>query len=139
MTAPQRIQRRRTKGWRMPEGAVYVGRPTRWGNPWRVDVLPPTRGSVHSWNRVHHVSEDRSIGSFVVPETARRVATSQFYSDLVNDRMSFTLEDVRRDLAGRDLCCWCPPTPLTRGGSVDWLDLRCHAEVLLELANGGDR
>ena len=31
---PQRIQRKRTKGWRMPEGAVYVGRPSRWGNPW---------------------------------------------------------------------------------------------------------
>jgi hypothetical protein len=30
-----RIQRKRAKGWRMPEGAVYVGRRTRWGNPWR--------------------------------------------------------------------------------------------------------
>lgn len=30
---PQRIQRRRTKGWRMPAGALYVGRPTKWGNP----------------------------------------------------------------------------------------------------------
>lgn len=29
---PARIQRKRTKGWRMPEGAVYVGRPTKWGN-----------------------------------------------------------------------------------------------------------
>ncbi|TDC00030.1 DUF4326 domain-containing protein [Micromonospora fluostatini] len=28
-----RIQRRRTAGWRMPPGVVYVGRPTRWGNP----------------------------------------------------------------------------------------------------------
>lgn len=33
MSAPVRIQRKRTKGWRMPEGAVYVGRPTKWGNP----------------------------------------------------------------------------------------------------------
>jgi Domain of unknown function (DUF4326) len=32
----KRIQRRRTKGWRMPEGAVYVGRPSRWGNPYRM-------------------------------------------------------------------------------------------------------
>lgn len=28
---PKRIQRKRTKGWRMPPGAVYVGRPTKWG------------------------------------------------------------------------------------------------------------
>lgn len=32
--APTRIQRKRTKGWKMPEGAIYVGRPTQWGNPW---------------------------------------------------------------------------------------------------------
>lgn len=30
--SPVRIQRRRTKGWRMPEGAVYVGRPTEIAN-----------------------------------------------------------------------------------------------------------
>lgn len=38
---PARIQRRRAKGWRMPDGAVYVGRPGKFGNPWKVgDVLP---------------------------------------------------------------------------------------------------
>ena len=28
----QRINRRRIHGWRMPEGTVYVGRPSAWGN-----------------------------------------------------------------------------------------------------------
>lgn len=28
----KRIQRKRSKGWKMPSGAVYVGRPTKWGN-----------------------------------------------------------------------------------------------------------
>lgn len=32
----ERIQRRRCRGWRMPADAVYVGRPTRWGNPFPV-------------------------------------------------------------------------------------------------------
>jgi len=32
---PERIQLRRTKGWRMPEGAVKVDRSTGWGNPYR--------------------------------------------------------------------------------------------------------
>jgi hypothetical protein len=37
MTAlPKRIQRQRTAGWRMPLEAVYVGRPTPWGNPFPV-------------------------------------------------------------------------------------------------------
>ena len=30
---PKRIQRSRRRGWRLPEDAVYVGRPTKWGNP----------------------------------------------------------------------------------------------------------
>lgn len=35
---PDRIQRQRTKGWRMPEGAVYVGRPTIYGNPFHLNT-----------------------------------------------------------------------------------------------------
>jgi hypothetical protein len=31
--APQRIQLRRTKGWRKPQGAIVVSRPSKWGNP----------------------------------------------------------------------------------------------------------
>lgn len=32
---PQRIQRRRTKGWRMPKNTVSVTRPGPFGNPYR--------------------------------------------------------------------------------------------------------
>lgn len=35
----------------------------------------------------------------------------------------FSVEDVQRELRGRDLACWCP------------LDQPCHADVLLEIAN----
>lgn len=30
---PCRVQLKRTKGWRKPEGAIVVSRPTKWGNP----------------------------------------------------------------------------------------------------------
>lgn len=30
---PERIQRMRTKGWKMPANTVSVTRPGRWGNP----------------------------------------------------------------------------------------------------------
>ena len=33
---PKRIQRKRTRGWRAKAGALYVGRPTKWGNPFFV-------------------------------------------------------------------------------------------------------
>lgn len=41
----RRIQRKRTKGWRMPEGAVYVGRPSRWGNPFPIGY----EGDLQPW------------------------------------------------------------------------------------------
>src|SRR6266568_9671393 len=30
----QRIQRKRTKGWRLPPNTICVSRPSRWGNPY---------------------------------------------------------------------------------------------------------
>ena len=44
--SPRRLRRRRTKGWRMPAGAIYVGRPTKWGNPF---VLPTRAESVEAF------------------------------------------------------------------------------------------
>ena len=35
----------------MPEGAVYVGRPSRWGNPYRVGFLTPA-GAVFLYRTV---------------------------------------------------------------------------------------
>ena len=34
---PKRIQRRRTKGWKMPPNTVYVGRPGMFGNPFKIN------------------------------------------------------------------------------------------------------
>lgn len=47
---PKRIQRKRTAGWRMPEGAVYVGRPTKWGNPFRGgEAVLMFRAALYYW------------------------------------------------------------------------------------------
>ena len=43
MSKAIRIQRKRTKGWKMPENTIYVGRPTKWGNPFD----KTNSGSVH--------------------------------------------------------------------------------------------
>jgi len=34
----KRIQRKRAKGWKMPPNTVYVGRPSKWGNPAKVGI-----------------------------------------------------------------------------------------------------
>lgn len=36
VSEPVRVQRKRTKGWKMPPNTVYVGRGSQWGNPYRV-------------------------------------------------------------------------------------------------------
>jgi len=33
---PRLIQRKRTKDWRMPEGTIYIGRPSHWANPYKI-------------------------------------------------------------------------------------------------------
>lgn len=99
---PQRIQRRRTAGSRMPEGAVYVGRPSRWGNPFRRGDDTP-----ESW-------------AYAVELFRRMLALWPVGHGLYPYP---TRAEIRTELAGKDLACWCP------------LDQPCHADVLLELAN----
>ncbi len=104
----ERIQRKRTSGWRMPEGAVYVGRPTVYGNPWHVERAPGRR----AWMVVN--AARHTLGSFYSPDRAAYWAAQGFRRDFDGD-----VEPLR----GHDLACWCP------------LDQPCHADVLLELAN----
>lgn len=89
---PRRIQLRRTKGWRLPDGAVVVTRPSRWGNPFRIQE-----------------------GTTAAEAVAR-------YEEWLHAQPEFMAE-VRAELAGRDLACWC------RDGAP------CHALVLMAVAN----
>lgn len=131
----ERIQRQRTKGWRMPLNAIYVGRPSRWGNPWPVnhDAMP--------WVAI--------LLGFMADVEGRRAAAVALHRAWITDTLPIAVTSVGietgfasnaaamylRDfelpekpdlepLRGRDLACFCP------------LDQPCHADVLLELANG---
>lgn len=48
----KRIQRKRTKGWKMPPKTVYVGRGSKWGNPC---VIRTAADRIHavSWYEAH--------------------------------------------------------------------------------------
>ena|SRR5690625_3167531 len=110
---PSRIQRKRTKGWRKPEGAVYVGRGTRWGNPYTI-TRTFTGYIVDGPNlRVEYPSRRR----------ATAVAVDAFRAWLGSD--PGRVGEVRAELAYRDLMCWCAPADA------------CHADVLLDVAAGG--
>lgn len=110
MSAPQRIQRRRIKGWRMPEGAIYVGRPSKWGNPWVVGLA-----GISAAEAVRCYREWLDKGA---PSTVFGWSVENF-----SERGQAIL-DALDALRGHDLVCWCP------------LDQPCHADVLLALAAG---
>lgn len=123
MSAPKRIQQRRTKGWRKPEGAVSVARPSKWGNPYTIKEMQK-RGDLIAAD----LGEENTLD-------ARAMAVEAFRSDLMYGPDSIwwwygphmnilrILADLE-ELRGKDLMCFCP------------LDEICHADVLLELANG---
>ena len=95
----------------MPEGAIYVGRPSRWGNPWLVD---DDLGRELLWDAALVVDLYRIDLKTVDP----------YRIDLKTKMpLGFDIEGFLAPLRGHDLACWCP------------LDRPCHADVLLELAN----
>ena len=108
--APVRIQRKRTKGWRIPEGAIYVGRPTRWGNPFRAGRQMTSMG-------VRNATAAEAVRCYVTWLRHRIYVDCTVQPALI------------RELRGHDLVCWCPLT-LPDGSRCP-----CHADVLLELAN----
>jgi hypothetical protein len=83
-TMPQRIQRKRIKGWRMPANAVYVGRPTKWGNPYYLGSLRKPGGE---------------LGMSQVIENYRHWILG---GGVGKDKLD------PKELRGKDLACWCP-------------------------------
>ena len=124
--SPQRIQLRRTKGWRKPEGTIVVSRPSRWGNEFTIypDALTGRWWAEDYVDDLERMRRD----TYATVVEARRVAAAAYFRVVLAGNGLWgipTIAEVRGRLAGRDLACWCP------------LDQPCHADVLLELANGG--
>ena len=119
---PERIQRRRTRGWRMPEGAVVVSRPSKWGNPIRWDDYRKYPEPYYPGTGEPLDADDMRR----IPDAERRRwAVVDFKAALMaGDLPDYpSLDEIRAELRGKDLVCWCP------------IDQPCHADALLELAN----
>ena len=123
---PVRIQRKRSKGWRMPEGAVYVGRPSRWGNSAKAGDCAECRWGQHEGAHQPMSAAD-AVWEYRIGWEAS-VDAESFVASLTPEEnrmlgVSGRTVDLFADIRGRDLACWCP------------LDRPCHADVLLDLAN----
>lgn len=123
---PERIQRRRTRGWRMPEGAKYVGRPSKWANPFVVGMVID-RVAMSGKDGTHTVAIVRVLSRTHAVECYRRWldGTPLLIAPGKLAPPPPTTADIRAALGGRDLACWC---------AID--DYPCHADVLLEICRG---
>lgn len=105
---PKRVQMSRQHPWRAENpDAVIVARPSGWGNPFKAGET--------KWL----ADESGNPTIFPVPDVAEAVRLFRWY--VTGGERE---QRIRAELAGRDLACWCP------------LDQPCHADVLLEMANG---
>lgn len=112
---PERIQRRRVKGWRLPPGAICVTRPGRWGNPFVVregTPVPPMPAPM--WGVWHN---GRRLARWDTREMAVADAVDRHRLWLREHPELVAL--ARRELSGRDLACWCPPGTPCHG--ANWL------------------
>lgn len=131
--APKRIQRRRTKGWKMPEGAVYVGRPGKWGNPFAVKKAMTgwlvLDGRFEPDTKIMHIKPDK--------RAAALTAVNLFSAQMQIDSMLFELPF--HELRGKNLACWCHLCDAHKDGKplgVECPDCNpCHVDILLEMAN----
>lgn len=105
--APKRIQRRRAKGWRLPEGAVIVDRTTKWGNPF---VIGEDGTAAECVKLYLHL-----LGGLVCLSSKAPVERQQAARRHVCEHIS--------ELRGKDLACWCAPGK------------PCHGDILLKIAN----
>jgi len=105
-TKPQRIVRKRTRGWRMPANTVCVTRPGKWGNPYKTTWEYPACAAV------------RDFKLDLMDELFRRD-----YNLPINLKHFHWMVTHLIELRGKNLACYCK-----RGAP-------CHADVLLELAN----
>jgi len=114
LTPARRIRLRRTKGWRLPPGAISCCRPSRLGNPFTV--------------RHHGLAQAVALHrTWLTTKDASTLGYGPLETSWLNAERLAVLA-LLPALRGHDLACWCPePAPYEP-------DI-CHAATLLELAN----
>lgn len=136
---PIRIQLSRAKGWKMPENTVKVDRSTKWGNPWRTgspgclglrempsDYRLPLPVDQKSAVNAYRIWLTKKPEWWMIPSDHMFTTRGwEAFWAAFNSQQQAVLMRLHQ-LRGKNLACWCKPGD------------PCHADVLLELANGGD-
>lgn len=116
----KRVQRKRTKGWKMPRNTKYVGRPTKWGNPFSIEKYKNSGcyGVVAPGKYLSNIIEEYSPLPFLDKIEAAQAACECY--KMMIERDKFMMQELE-ELKDKDLACWCP------------LNSPCHADVLLDM------
>jgi hypothetical protein len=114
MRLPKRLQRSRKRGAKLPDGVVYVGRPTLFGNPFRHERFGHARSVL-----LHDKWLEASLSDMELEQRGFCPAEIEALHRL-RERIQRNLIRLR----GKNLACWCPTTSRF-----------CHADTLLRLAN----
>jgi len=117
---PKRIQLSRKKGWRKPEGCIVVSRQSSWGNPFKIGGWYRRVGASYCICTDYNVRWRETEGTEI---KNAQMAKDWFQWFIGQPSMITDRNEIRRELGGHDLACWCR------------LDQPCHADVLLEIAN----
>lgn len=116
---PKRIQRERTKGWRIPAGTVCIDRSTKWGNPYYIKKITDRSGT-----RFYVFDKDDLVLADFDTKTQAAEYAVELFETSVKQRCDLRfVNEIKRELKGKDIACWCAE------------DAPCHGDILLEIAN----
>jgi hypothetical protein len=117
---PERIQRKRTKGWKMPPNTIYVGRPSIYGNPWTIQKCIASK--LFGPELAHQICVDEFAAWLEGIKSPNDEQLGVWNHPAMIEKRAKILASLP-ELRGKNLACWCKPGQ------------PCHADVLLKLAN----
>jgi len=132
---PLRIQRRLTKGWRMPPNTICVSRPSIWGNPFPISeyglnlAVRLYKSMFYGWNPLPlaYLTDAEYRVAY-----QRQMEWKKRFGDKPIDLATIILR-------GHNLCCWCKLCEVHRDGKpfdTDCCDCEpCHADPLGRMVN----
>lgn len=123
--SPKRHQRKRTRGWRKPPGSVIVDRTSRWGNPFRIGQSYMWLGATDLPYPVLTAREEGVYDHDISVEKCRDAETAVRWYRAYLRRHPELVAAIRRELAGKDVCCPCAE-------DAEW----CHGDDVIRVAAG---
>ena len=121
---PKRVQRKRSKGWKKPDGCINVTRPGKFGNPFRL--------TMDGWIECYSINRTilnpwilwSATGGFTIDDI---LELYELWANGLLVEKKFLprppSDDELNSLKSHDLMCFC------KEGDP------CHADILLKLAN----